>query len=340
MMMEKILGNFLSQANKNFPLDCETLDYFQRLTSITEVIGNIAGDRAVLYGCAQNTDGTMREPGYVFVRTEGHPEGEILPWEGGAIESGMYIKQEDINVSANNQDYPKAYTRRSLSPGIGSENFDWEDFTDIKNLRALMQENETLRGEIKQMAPPPLGIVQMWAGMTVPTGYLLCDGRVLSKEDYPELFAVLGTSFNSGISAAGSAYTTDSGFFRLPDLRGRFIVGQHDSDVEYQQKGSAGGHKSVALNGDNLPEHNHKTRDYMMIPFGAGECRSGEWTIGGKSMTVGYETISGNPKRHATSDKDREHIQWIEHDTENSGDGNSFDIRPPYYALAYIIRAK
>ena len=31
--MDKITGNFLSQANKDFPLDCETLEYLQNLAA-------------------------------------------------------------------------------------------------------------------------------------------------------------------------------------------------------------------------------------------------------------------------------------------------------------------
>lgn len=34
MTMEKILGNFLTQANRDFPLDCETLEYLQGLSAL------------------------------------------------------------------------------------------------------------------------------------------------------------------------------------------------------------------------------------------------------------------------------------------------------------------
>ncbi len=47
-MMDKITGNYLTQANKDFPLDCETLDYLQRLVDMAVLAGNIAGDRVVL----------------------------------------------------------------------------------------------------------------------------------------------------------------------------------------------------------------------------------------------------------------------------------------------------
>lgn len=211
MTMDKILGNFLTQANKDFPLDCETLDYLQKLVALAALAGNIAGDRVVLCGCEPNAEGTRRSAGYVFVKTQSQPEGEVLPWDGGSTTSGMYVKQEDVAVNANNTNYPKAYTRRSLAPGIGSENYSWEDFTDIKTIKDLMAENRELRAELAGVQPSPLGVVQMWAGAAVPEGYVLCNGQELRTADYPELYKALGVTFNTGTSASGTKYSTRAG---------------------------------------------------------------------------------------------------------------------------------
>lgn len=340
MTMEKITGNFLTQANKDFPLDCETLDYLQKLAALAALAGNIAGDRVVLWGCEPNSEGTRRGAGYVFLRTKSAPEGEILPWDGGPTTSGMYVKQEAIAVSANNTDYPKAYTRRSLAPGIGEENYAWEGFTDIKSIKDLMNENRELRTELAGMQPTPLGIIQMWAGATVPEGYVLCNGQALRDTDYPELRKALGTAFNTALSANGTAYTTQSGYFRVPDLRGRFVVGQHDSDNDYKRPGSGGGLKGVALDVSELPEHGHDVRDYMMIPHGAEECTVGSWTVGGVSMEVGRDVVSGNLKRSQTDGDRRDCLQWIRHGSETTGEGMVHENRPPFYVLAYIMRAK
>lgn len=48
------------------------------------------------------------------------------------------------------------------------------------------------------------------------SGWMLCDGRYLSKDSFPELFAVLGYLY--GKRATDSA-------FRLPDYRGLFLRG-------------------------------------------------------------------------------------------------------------------
>lgn len=340
MTMKKIIGNFLKQANRDFPLDCETLDYLQALTTMTAIIGNVAGDKIVLYGCEPNTEGTRRGAGYIFLRTKEQPEGEVLYWEGGSTTSGMYLKQEDVRVNANNTEYPKAYTIRSLAPGIGAENFNWEDFTDIKTIKALMGEDKALREEINGIKPAPLGIIEMWAGKEVPEGYLLCDGGQYKASEYPELFAALGTVFNTAMSASGTAYRTENGYFRVPDLRGRFVVGRHDNDNDYKSIGHGGGSKAVALTTQQMPSHSHTLKDYTIIPNGTGECTTGSWNVGGTNYEVGYDSLTGNPKRVQTDGEKKGQIQWIKHPTDTTGDGETHENRPPYYVLAYIMRAK
>ncbi len=318
MTMDKILGNFLTQANKDFPLDCETLDYLQKLVALAAIAGNIGGDRVVLWGCEPNSEGTRRGAGYVFVRTKNAPEGEVLPWDGGPTTSGMYVKQEAIPVSANNTDYPKAYTRRSLAPGIGEENYTWESFTDIKSIKGLMDENRSLRNELAAVQPAPLGIVQMWAGSRVPQGYVLCDGQPLRKSDHPELFNAIGSTFNTAVNANGVRYTTQDGYFRVPDLRGRFVVGLHDSDRDYESPGTGGGLKKVTLTEETIPRHSHEE---MLWKGG-----SGDWKGHGSNSWPNATTI----------------FECSPHgiNTLDYGKGEAHENRPPYYVLAYIMRVK
>lgn len=62
----------------------------------------------------------------------------------------------------------------------------------------------------------PIGSIFPFAGTQVPLGYLLCDGALVSRVEYPNLYQVIGTVY--GASAGGE-------YFRLPDLRGRFALG-------------------------------------------------------------------------------------------------------------------
>lgn len=66
------------------------------------------------------------------------------------------------------------------------------------------------------LAYRPVGEVSAFARTTVPTGWLLCDGRAVSRTQYSDLYAAISTTFGGG-----NGTTT----FNLPDLRGEFIRG-------------------------------------------------------------------------------------------------------------------
>lgn len=311
------IGNFLTQPNKDFPLDCDTLDMLQANTALVAALGNIAGDKLILTGCELTNNGTQRTAGYVFVRTLDYPDGEVLRWEGGSISGGMYLKMEDVPVNAQGFEYPKAYTRRTLAAGVGSENFRWTDFRKPKTSDELEQRIESLAGQLSDIvaksASEPLGIVKMWAGVKVPENYALCDGAMLKTSEYPELYKTLGTVFNSGVNYNGTRYTTQSGFFRLPDLRGRFIVGYNDLDDEYKRYGDAGGEKKHTLTINEIPSHSHGLK-----------FRTEKW--GDNANRRPYPDINGTDPYKAV--------------TQSAGGGLSHENRPPYYTLAYIIKVK
>lgn len=62
----------------------------------------------------------------------------------------------------------------------------------------------------------PVGTIQMFAGNTIPAGWLLCDGSAVSRTNYAKLFEVIGTTYG-----AGDGSTT----FTLPNLIDRFLQG-------------------------------------------------------------------------------------------------------------------
>ena len=68
--MKQTIGRFLLQPNKNFPVDCETLEALQTNIALLQVLGNLAGDKAVLLGCEPEQNGTRRKAGYVFLKTK------------------------------------------------------------------------------------------------------------------------------------------------------------------------------------------------------------------------------------------------------------------------------
>lgn len=134
----------------------------------------------------------------------------------------------------------------------------------------------------------PMGAIMPFAGANAPYGYLFCDGSEVEKTKYPDLFDVIGTTYN-GVAPLAGVNT-----FRLPDLRGRFALGKDNMDnagtvpvisggyvdagggtasrvpdVLAQTLGGGAGQASVGLVLANLPEHSHtlstNTQDYAAI---------------------------------------------------------------------------
>ncbi len=144
----------------------------------------------------------------------------------------MYVKTTDVTVSAQGYEYPQAYTKRTLAPGVGSENFKWTDFVKPRTsaelnaqIAELMQRQRPV--ETKVESAEPLGVIKMWAGKASPTNYMFCDGSILKAEEYPELYEAIGDTFNTcNNKTVARLVRVQSGSFCLPDLRGRFIVGR------------------------------------------------------------------------------------------------------------------
>jgi len=90
-----------------------------------------------------------------------------------------------------------------------------------------------------------IGEIFLWAGDSAPdnSNLLLCDGTHVSNEDYPDLWAIIGTSF-------GGTGATD---FALPDMRTRVPIG---SGTGYAYA-SSGGEEEHTLTEAEMPSHSH-----------------------------------------------------------------------------------
>ena len=58
--------------------------------------------------------------------------------------------------------------------------------------------------------PIPVGVIEAYAGVNAPYGWLLCDGSAISRTTYPDLYSALGTAYG-----AGNGSTT----FNLPNYK-------------------------------------------------------------------------------------------------------------------------
>jgi microcystin-dependent protein len=102
----------------------------------------------------------------------------------------------------------------------------------------------------------PAGMIRMWGGSGVPSGWLLCDGTAVSRTTYAALWTAIGT-----IWGAGDGATT----FNLPNLQGCAPVG-YVSNTGTARPGitlrglgasSAYGEETHALAQSEMPAHAH-----------------------------------------------------------------------------------
>ena len=139
----------------------------------------------------------------------------------------------------------------------------------------------------------PSGLICMWSGSTIPTGWALCNGTN-------------GT----------------------PDLRDRFIVGSGST----YSIGNTGGSASVTLTTAQMPSHTHTisitdpghkhtVTDYAYM--------SNAGAIGAGMPRFNSDTSNVNTSSAKTG---------ISASATNTGSGSSHENRPPYYALAFIMK--
>jgi len=82
-----------------------------------------------------------------------------------------------------------------------------------------------IQNQIDEINSVPVGTVIWFAKNIAPSGYLKCDGGAISRTNYADLFAVIGTTFGVGDSS-----TT----FNLPNLTdSRFIEGSGTVGTKY-----------------------------------------------------------------------------------------------------------
>lgn len=125
------------------------------------------------------------------------------------------------------------------------------------------------------------GEIKMWAGNTIPKGWLSCDGSEVSKAQYPKLYQAIGDLWGT---------PTDSSNFMLPNLNGRVPVGYNSSDTDFATVGKMSGEKTHKLTTAEMPSHRHSAGLYSVADrFGSGSRdAAGTYSGYGNAINTGY----------------------------------------------------
>jgi microcystin-dependent protein len=139
--------------------------------------------------------------------------------------------------------------------------------------------------------------------------------------------------WSGAIGAIPSGWYLCDGDNGTPNLKDRFIVGAGNNYAV----GATGGADSVTLDGTQIPSHTHTFSGttstdgdhshgytYYQGPYN-GEC-------------CGGYTVANYPQSGTTSTAGN-HNHTFSGTTAATGGGSAHENRPPYYALAYIMKA-
>ena len=155
----------------------------------------------------------------------------------------------------------------------------------------------------------PIGSVLDFAGGVAPTNYLLCNGQAVSRTDYAELFAVIGTVWGTGDGS-----TT----FNVPNSQGKVSMGagtntDQNNHTGTWNLGSTGGEYNHNLTVAEMPSHSHAIKETGWARFNNGTDTTTEfpYSEGGSTFTT----------------------------TDAGGDGYHNNIQP-FITYNKIIRAK
>lgn len=216
----------------------------------------------------------------------------------------------------------------------GQQNQRLVNFVRSPEFEALLREYQWLwqgngASNINGSSDAPVGTVTAFAGSTSPSSqWLICDGTLMSKYEYAPLFQVIGTTYGSS-----------GDLFRLPDLKGRVIVGtgagsgltaralnnsggsENSVVVSHNHGGGTGG-----MNRNN--PHGHNDHDILRV-YGATGSQQGMLF----EQRASRDWIQGYINGHSLTDINHEHSITTEGE---SGTGKNM---PPFVALNYLIKA-
>ena len=98
----------------------------------------------------------------------------------------------------------------------------------------------------------PVGTVIAYAGKTLPSGYMVADGSLLSISKYQELYNAIGNTYGT---------SPDSSYFYIPSLKGKTVIGtgnyEEGGSTTSYNLGDMGGESTHQLSISEMPSHTH-----------------------------------------------------------------------------------
>lgn len=202
---------------------------------------------------ASSSDGPVVTQGYAYgLNLSAFTAGQIVylsPTVAGGITSTK-------PAAPNHLVYVGVVVRANAGDGIlyvrAQNGYELDELHDVQALNPTNGDTikfDSSDNQWKSQPEVPSGSVQMFAGSSAPTNWLMCDGSAVSRTTYARLFAVVGTTYG-----VGDGSTT----FNLPDMRSRMPIGAGTgAGLSTRTLGSTGGSQTITIAASNLPTHTH-----------------------------------------------------------------------------------
>jgi microcystin-dependent protein len=304
------------------------------ITKDMRIGGNIYVTGVINGNVTGNISGTAGSAGQLTHSTTFKITGDVVDDTGISFNGTSSISTQSFNTVIN----PAFVTNKTLTSV--TDNSDllliYSQNTNIRTSGLYSIRKDTFISDLGLIQP---GMIFPFAGSVtnIPLGYLLCDGSQVPQSIYQELYKILGNTY--GVPAPGS------GTFYLPDLRGRFALGNlsmansvanmistsidpfavnRATDSTAATLGNSAGLEQTTLNTNNLPDHRHLLTDSQGTQFNV------------VNPTPSNSDVQGSRQPGGTVANATQFYNYTG-GVDSSAHAQAFSIMNPYLTINYII---
>ncbi len=218
---------------------------------------------------------------------------------------------------------------------------DWQQLSPDHTLSAVpyamtVADGSVTASKLAANVGVPSGAIMAYAGSAAPAGWLICDGSLVSKLTYGDLF-----------QAIGYAYGGSGDNFNLPDLRDRFPIGARQTDAGVPKTNvtgaltAAGGQATRVLATTEMPAHTHtgttggESQNHTHEMYASANCGTG-----GPGTRATWDGDCTGLNAYPTGIQGGVNSRGHTHNftTNPTGGGQAFSLLNPYLATFYIIK--
>lgn len=178
-----------------------------------------------------------------------------------------------------------------------------------------------------------LAIADGGTGASTASGAIANLGLTTASTHYVPSGGII--LWSGSVAAIPSGWFLCNGANGTPNLQDRFIVGAGSGYAV----GATGGADTVALSAANMPAHTHT----FSATTGAGGAHTHDLKVGdgyqGGGIYLDQGAENGGYYSSGFTSGVGDHTHTVSGTTASAGSGTAHENRPPYYALAYIMKS-